>query len=268
MFITRISTEPSWLQELLNDSGSPWFDRTVRLEISPKELSQLSNFRRLRAVAIHDLRLNDERSSALGNLKGIELLHLTRAGFLTLHDAEDGANDDKAVARLLRHLEGLNRLEALRLDVGTFGDLSARAVSALPMLRTLVVDDARGLTDNGLTELVQCKNLQVLDLHVSASITPEGIRRLSALPRLRVLALSDATGLDDRAIDALKVLPQLEEFRGTCVGMSQRGIERFAELRNLRRLCFGLIEGSEEYAAVDRLNARRPDMVIEGFYRR
>ncbi|MEX2139657.1 MAG: hypothetical protein WD894_10375 [Pirellulales bacterium] len=210
-FVTRTSGGPSWLRELLGDAWPPWFERTVQLDVSPDRLEYLSNFPNLRALRINTVRLDDDRLSVLSSLSQLELLFVERGTILAGFVDRD-PNYDTAVAQLLGYLEGLDRLAVLRLDSCAFGNESARAVTALPMLRILVVDDAGGLTDDGLAAIAQCERLEVLDLRVGDRITSEGIAHLRSLPQLRILKLRDSTGLDDTPIDALKMQRALEEL--------------------------------------------------------
>ena len=160
--------------------GKRWFARTNSSTFreafrAPDQISPSARFR------IEDVRLTDPHLSVLAGFKKLELLRLEQAYPASLPSKDvSGPNDDQAVAQMLGYLHGLDRLEVLRLENFAFGDESSLAVTELPGLRILVVDDAAELTDDGLAALADCKNLEILNLDVGHRITSDGLRQLAA----------------------------------------------------------------------------------------
>ena len=89
--------------------------------------------------------------------------------------------------------------------------------------------------------LASYKGFVSLNLSVERPIERRRLSRVAELQRLRELDLGESS-LDDDAIEHLKSLPALEVFNGVCDEMTPQAIERFAELRHIRRLTITINE--------------------------
>ena len=210
---------PHWLRDSVGDWWPEWFDRIVYVEIQDDDLGQVARLRNLRALSVYDLQPDDDHLPVLGKLQHLEALSLdvrSPPGISELFRPRQSTvphpYDDHTVAKMLADVAKLKRLGVLSVHAEGFGEESARIVSELPRLRTLVLQLCDDLTDDGLATLSQCRSLEVLDC-LTIRVTDAGIRNLRELPRLRALKLGESF-LGDGTIDARKArYPPLRSFR-------------------------------------------------------
>lgn len=96
------------------------------------------------------------------------------------------------------------------------------------------------ITDEGLKPLAQLKNLRnVKFFHPGKSFSGAGLAQLADLPHLERLTVAGSFEFNDEGMAAVARLTNLQEFRTWHVGVTQEGVKKLKELKNLKSLNLG-----------------------------
>src|SRR5262249_30226625 len=147
----------------------------------------------------------------LTSLRVIGLHNLTGTGFAHLRDTtgitELNLRFSKVTDAGLVGLKDWKHLQVLTLPE-TITDAGLAHLGKLPDLPILRLEDAKGITDAGLSSLKGLSKLEELNL-IGTKITDAGLAHLEGLPALRYLRVG-FTGVTTKATQALrKRLPKL-----------------------------------------------------------
>lgn len=222
--------------------------RTLDLEgtrVSAASLPLLAQFTWLTSLDLGGTQLADARLATLAPLGALTTLRLGGSGLpaaevralphvsgLELLDLSALAVGDAEAHWLAAHAP---RLQLLKLNFTTLGDVGLAALTGLPELRRLDLGKTR-ITDAGLRALAGARSLGSLDLGLCA-VTNEGVRALSSLP-LESLFLA-GTPVDDRAVASFPAslrslgLMKTKLTRAAVPALAQLPLLRAIDLREL-----------------------------------
>lgn len=165
----------------------------IDTEVTDAGMKHLKPLKNLRMLMLHGTKVTDDGLIHLGDFPKIDTL---------------GLNHTK-VDEGLRHLANLKTLRDIRLVGSTISDKGLKHLNAMTNLKTVVLNDteingsglrhlplsveklflpATNIKDDGLSNLVYLKNLEVLQL--SEHITDKGVPHLEKLSSLRELTCS------------------------------------------------------------------------------
>ena len=136
----------------------------------------------------------------------------------------------KDALKLVKKLKNLNTLSLF--DRAVIKDAELRELhlkDTAPNLQVLSLF-ACGITDAGLKELKELKNLRRLQLANNEDITDAGLKELSRLPELRFLDLG-GTQVTDAGLKELKDLPSLQELGIGRTKVSEAGVQELKKAR-------------------------------------
>jgi hypothetical protein len=201
--------------------------------------------------------VTDEKLKQLRFHKDVIALNL---GFTQVADA--GLRELKLVDKLkylnlgntkilesgLKELIEMERLEVLQLvDVKIDGrhiDLSCRLTDVgmgylgrMKNLTSVVLIGAQ-ITDTGLIEIRDLKNLTYLRVDECTRITGTGVRNLEGLEQLRVLCMV-GTKITDEGLDSMVGMNELEGLDLSGTGITDMGVATLLKLQSLKRLGLG-----------------------------
>lgn len=150
----------------------------------------------------------------------------------------------------------LSGLEELDLGIGV--NLGMGGKPAAPGGGNCRAGGGLQITDHGLGKLTKLKSLRRLGLS-GARLTPAGLKALQGLP-LERLDLWNCAALDDSAAEALGAIPTLANLDLSYTAMGDEGLQRLAQLRNLKRLY--LTETKVTLEAVQAFRKENPDTFV------
>lgn len=223
----------------------------------------LADIGRIRGLEILDLRDTQVNGRGFKKLIPLEKLHsLTLGGFseislvsLAKFPALRSVTFPEASCRLTDEMVAeLAAVKTLRsLEIGQRHSNATKGLGELANLETLVVNEARDLTeigklknlrtltlreaslrDTGLKPLAELAKLESLDLYETQS-SDANLRDLAGLKSLRALKLCSRP-LSDDAVVALATLPALEELTLVWVALTDAGMKTVAGMTKLRGL--------------------------------
>ena len=155
----------------------------------------------------------------------------------TLQELDMGSFADGA----MRHLTCLDRLQ--KLTVSNITDFGLADIVQCKQLEELYFnfDDRAIITDHSLSMLGTCSSLQTLSFNQCHLITADGLIALTTLTKLKKLAFSACKQISNLGmLNALRVLPDLEElsFYGYGSGYDSGvvGVSRPSDLIKLKKL--------------------------------
>jgi hypothetical protein len=156
-------------------------------------------------------------------------------GTVTAVTVSDGAKltdaDFKQLAQLV-HLKTLDLNNCLNNE-------RLALLTNLAELENLQTNVAQ-VTDEGLKPLAQLKSLRnVKFFHPGKSFSGAGLAYLADLPRLQQLTVAGSFEFNDEGMAAVARLTNLQEFRTWHVGVTQEGVKKLKELKNLKSLNLG-----------------------------
>ena len=167
---------------------------------------------------------------------------------------------EEALGRLIDwrgHLGAFGEFRAGRLVVTTITARQQRVAAQLPEwlqplythgLFAAVDDDGQVesittssiVTDELLEKLTTLSKLRELQIEVTKTLTPAGLRQLGKMQNLETLSLyevnSDGRGLGDEALQAIAELKSLQELRVSDCGLTDAGARHLEGLPQLTRL--------------------------------
>ena len=111
----------------------------------------------------------------------------------------------------------------------TNDDLSC--LKFLPDVTELLLAGASGISDKGLNQIIQCKELRSLGL-ARTGVTDEGMKTIANLKKLEHLQLSHTT-ISDKGIANLKRLPNLQSLVLLNTSVANDGLKELAEFKSL-----------------------------------
>jgi Leucine-rich repeat (LRR) protein len=213
---------------------------------------------------LEDLKLGGNMITGL-NLNFLKLLpKLKRLSFNGIQRRNAGACWTPRITDLdLDTIALLSGLEELDLGVGL--NLGMGGKPAAPGGGNCRVTGGLQITDLGVGKLAKLKNLKRLGLS-GARLTPSGLKALRELP-LERLDLWNCAALDDAAAEVLGSIPTLVNVDLSYTKIGDRGLQRLAQLPNLKQLYLTETEVSPEAVAAFRKEnpgtfvswARRPE---------
>jgi hypothetical protein len=136
----------------------------------------------------------------------------------------------KEALKLVKKVKNLNTLSLFDRAVIKDAELKELQLKdTAPNLQVLSLF-ACGITDAGLKELKELKNLRRLQLANNEDITDAGLKELSRLPELRFLDLG-GTQVTDAGLKELKDLPNLQELGIGRTKVSEAGVQELKKAR-------------------------------------
>jgi hypothetical protein len=143
-------------------------------------------------------------------------------------------------------------------------DAQLIAVSRLSRLEDLGIGSSPRITDAGVAQLEALSNLEFPAL-AGTAVTDAGLTHLERLHRLRRLSLID-TPITDLGLLHLKKLRCLEVLCLDMTDVSDAGLVHIKEIASLHSVF--LLETKVTDSGAQRLNASRPDLLVEHSYRK
>jgi beta-lactamase regulating signal transducer with metallopeptidase domain len=231
------SSDPAVAVAAVPFANSVRLDRLTNLRFlscSPAEadLARIATLKNLEDLALQNV--SEPALDQLAALKSLKSLRLSQYHF-----------DQPAVALDLAYLGGMPKLEKLYVD-GMFllGDAAAARIGGCSELRELSADISP-MTDAGLRQLAQAKNLQsvIVQSTQGAELSSVGLGALGALVNLERLefyaeALPHRTPLvvTDEALAEWNRLRNLKTLRADLCRISDAGLRVIGRLTALKRL--------------------------------
>ncbi len=179
----------------------------------------LSNFKRIRDLAIAEMPIADAALRPVGGLEQIETLSLGRTRItsetlklianqrrLRYLDVADTLIDDSGI----KYLEKLTELRTLFLSGTQVTSAGLRSVGALQNLLTVTLNNT-SIDDTGLMHLARLQQLKVLRLD-RTRVTNEGMAAVAMLRGLADLNL-EHTAVNETGIAQLQFMQNLQEVR-------------------------------------------------------
>jgi hypothetical protein len=159
---------------------------------------------------------------------------LNRLGVKRVHLPDN--TTDKSVMILC---DGCPQLESLDLTyTKKLTNKAMASIGRLKQLRVLHIRNTPSITDEGVGELSGLSHLESLKLDGCKKLTDASAPAIAQLKNLRILDLS-STQVSDVGITQLSALPKLEVLTLFQVGLTDEGVSAIAKLRNLRVLTLG-----------------------------
>ena len=178
-------------------------------------LRKLATQTGVRTLQIGGQQVTDENLSYVGQMTGLEELHISWGFHLT----------DKGFG----HLSGLKRLHILEVDHSKMTDASLAVIGELKNLEGLRLGGA-GLSDRGLGYLAGLTQLKELSFYEGAEqFTDAGLDSVRNMKDLERLVLIGAN-ISDKAMGKLRELKNLKTIR---IGLSKDQFDRKKELQEL-----------------------------------
>jgi hypothetical protein len=185
-------------------------DKKKIQEVTAKGVTAVGDIAGLQSLTISDSKIGDDAVVPLASLKKLKTLLLNNNPNLG-----DGACKNLASSRSieelalgsthvtsagLKSLGSLTQLRSLDLsndDIPSLADLPNQG-----RLQVLILKGCKGVNDSALAQVVNCKQLQRLDLG-HTSVTDAGIKNLVGLKQLKALGTS-GVDVDQETIKALR----------------------------------------------------------------
>jgi Leucine-rich repeat (LRR) protein len=145
---------------------------------------------------------------------------------------------DEKLADLVVSHETNEPLDLTSLDLSRSARLSDGSLDIIKKMTGLETLNLSGtkITDQGLGQLKDLKQLQSLKLSSNPMITEASIPQLCALPNLRSLDLSGNAQLADGSLDALKEIPSLETLNLSGTKITDQGLGKLKDLKQFYAL--------------------------------
>jgi internalin A len=184
-------------------------------------LKELAGLKNLTMLNLHGTKVTDAGLMELAGLKNLTVLELPVITDETLRKLR--------TLGLLHTLPGAWRLApAHTLPVGVS---PLRAKSAAEIIWLDLTDPQ--VTDAGLKELADCKNLALLNLTGTRKITGSGVKELAGLKNLNELLLFSAGGLTDAGLKDLASLKSLTKLNLSYTNITDKGLKELAGMKSL-----------------------------------
>jgi internalin A len=197
--------------------------------IGDDDLELLRNTTRLSELNLDSCYIRAKGLQCLGELRCLKSLSLQGAL---------GQSDSDLTADSLVSLEGLSQLEELNISCNdSVTDAVLEHLRQFARLRTLNLHLTR-ITNVGLDCLKGMTELRDLNLGFTG-ITGSGLEKLKGLDKLEKLDLESVPNLTADDIDHLKALPCLHTLSIEDVTLTDAGLARVAEIKQLKELCLG-----------------------------
>lgn len=187
--------------------------------LAPEHFAQISQLRDLRKLWLYGG--DSSMPRGIGQLSGLPELKLLDLGLSEI--------DEQAIDEV-----GALPVEVLHLECPVGNDAICTAISRMPRLEALTIEDASDVTDEGARSLAKCAGLRTLSLPFS-QLTDEGISALMPLRSLEELDIG-FTKITDACVADLHQLRKLRKLglRGTAVSdaciVSLNAVTRLEEL--------------------------------------
>jgi Leucine-rich repeat (LRR) protein len=199
------------LQTLLIDNNAP---------ITDAGLKELKAFKNLRVLDLYGIKITDAGLKELGEITSLESLNLM---FTKVTDSG------------LKELKNLKNLQTLSLNGVT--DTTLRTLREMGLLHALWVGNARGgKRPSGPLDVI------ALTLDTVGHVTDAGLKELKELKNLRTLILTRCK-VTDAGLKELNAFKNLQWLDLTYTGVSGEGLKYLNELKNLRLLDLDMYPG-------------------------
>jgi Leucine-rich repeat (LRR) protein len=244
----------------ITDAGMPYVGQLTglrTLDLSHTMLGDVGLEHLPSLSELEDLKIGGDMITGL-NLNFLKLLpKLKRLSFNGIQRRNAGACWTPRITDLdLDTISLLSGLEELDLGVGL--NLGMGGKPAAPGGGNCRVTGGLQVTDLGLSKLATLKNLRRLTLS-GARLTPAGLKVLQGLP-LERLSLWNCPALDDAAAEVLGSIPTLASLDVSYTTIGDRGLQRLAQLPNLKALY--LTETKVTPEALDAFKKQNPNTFV------
>ncbi len=182
--------------------------------ISPTGFKHLQ-FPNLQRLDLQDNEISVELLDAITHLPELNSLSLSTT---TLTDLD------------LMQISKINKLTALNLTRTRITDKGCKILAGMTSLQELHISANLQISDTGVSELKNLKNLQLLDLN-HTSVTDTGIASLKLLPNLTDLIL-DSTHVTDGVLKTLSKMHLKKLFLGDC-DITNRAVQPLSKMKSL-----------------------------------
>jgi hypothetical protein len=150
---------------------------------------------------------------------------------LNFDEGSDPTDEDLTVLRDLPDLRELTLMNGRRIT-----DQGLMNISELKQLRVLALNGT-GITGSGLRHIRSCRELEGLTLD-DTPLTDQGLAHLEQLPKLEWLHLSN-TKVTDKGLTHLTHLESLEDLQIRNTNVTDEGLEYLAKLTRLKCVLLG-----------------------------
>jgi hypothetical protein len=182
-------------------------------------IAHIKALRHLEQLAIDGVNVSD---GALTNLRGLSQLQtIELAGFGWSKEA-------------IRELSEIRSLEHVYITFA-IGDAELAHLAQLPDLKTLSIEDAASITDDGLASLGRMRALSDLELMQAKSISDRGIGFITDCRQLRRLSILGSS-FTDVAVCRIPVLSNLVSLRLDGKTITGHGLVQLSSMKQLERL--------------------------------
>jgi Leucine-rich repeat (LRR) protein len=136
------------------------------------------------------------------------------------------------------HLAKLSKLSSLEIfRCQGFGTDGVLALAGLPLTR-LTLRDLPDVSDPALAVLAKLPRLKRLYLHELASVGDDGLRQLAEAKELEVLDIWSLPKMTDASIAVIAGLPNLKELSVRETGVTEASVDTIAAMPKLQSLTF------------------------------
>jgi hypothetical protein len=193
-----------------------------KLDLTEEMIEEILASGEFSKLRVEGFRITDKHIKQLFNLPKLESL---------------GLSGVEIVGEELENLSAVSTLKVLDLNGATITDCQVKhLLASVPQLECLDLMPRTLLTDTGVENLKELKDLKVLRLEGQKQLTPEMIKNiLLSLTKLEKLNLS-STLVNDEALSEIAQLTQLKELLLKKTEMTDVTLKKISRLKHLEGL--------------------------------
>jgi len=160
-------------------------------------LAGLAESKTLESLLMQDFVITNDSGSHLAKLSKLSSLEVFRC---------QGIGTDGVLA-----LAGLPLTRLTLRDLPDVGDPALAVLAKLPRLKRLYLHELASVGDEGLRQLAEAKDLEVLDIWSLPKMTDASVAVIAALPNLKDLSIRE-TGVTEASVEKIAAMPKLQSL--------------------------------------------------------
>jgi len=160
-------------------------------------LAGLAESKTLESLLMQDFVITNDSGPHLAKLSKLSSLEVFRC---------QGIGTDGVLA-----LAGLPLTRLTLRDLPDVGDPALAVLAKLPRLKRLYLHELASVGDEGLRQLAEAKDLEVLDIWSLPKMTDASVAVIAALPNLKDLSIRE-TGVTEASVEKIAAMPKLQSL--------------------------------------------------------